>query len=445
MTQNKDEIEQVKSKPQNNSFDQNDYAEFEQYLNDIAHPMSEKQNNQKELMKNWNDENTEAPITPVEKDVENTTVEIQEKNTEYKIQNHEPIMLENETLNFEKQEEKNENLDVENVSDHLNAMTYLINGHEFKKFNLDEEQAKLVEAFLKLNKDESRNIIEENNTPTGFLPPVQENEVSDLDRGIEIEGDGQKAQIKNYSLLPNMNNFFKKDRLQDSLNSLTNNLGSNRDNNAIVENTFDQTKHTISNDHKALQSAVAAQLAVEKMNDLIDSHRNTSESIEKIWKRGVFDDFKGSLVEDAKNQNVDLNKIIRDINEGKNEPRRKEFQNLITNLEYNDPLGKSDLIGMVNSQNEFMRKSKSAMDMLKNDNLDPDMKKEMSYKLKAMIENQENISSKLPDFVNNEGEKIKLSEQLKKFAEQLKASLQVIINSINNKFGVGQSNDSPAP
>jgi len=225
-------------------------------------------------------------------------------------------------------------------------------------------------------------------------------------------------------------------------------IDGNKDPSAVIANRFDSFKSTIANDEMDLKSVVANQLICEKYNDVLDAHQNYSRSIDDFWKFDKMDDFRGQMVEYGKANNKDLNTIVDELNKGENEPLRKMFQDQIDLIE-STPKGKQIISDMYDSHQNFVNKTNSAVDVLKNGEVDLSLKEKFSKDLTQIVENQESISNQVPNFIDKDGKKFNLGEEMKRYAEQIKSALKAVVEFVKSKVGITNNQDdnshSPTP
>ena len=326
-----------------------------------------------------------------------------------------------------------------------NEDAIFINGQEFQKRKLNNNQEDLLLAALKmLQSTNMNNNLENYSSPTPFVKesglPLSSFGSPD---STPSNGGGKGGIVKNYSLFPSLGNMFK-DHSQASLQALNQPIATNLDSQSVINNRVENIKDSVTNNEVALQNVVANQLICEKYNSVLDAHHNYSQNIEKFWKHDRMDDFQGELIEYAKNNNKDINSVVEEMNAGDNEPLRKSFQDHVSNMEVTEN-GKNILSELHSSHRNFMNKSNVAYDVLKNGNIEPSLKDKLHLDLNQVIENQEQLSSKIPSYIDNEGQRIDLGSEMKKYAESIKNAFKAVVDFVKSKAGFGQSNDSPSP
>ncbi|WP_228201067.1 hypothetical protein [Acinetobacter sp. FDAARGOS_559] len=199
-----------------------------------------------------------------------------------------------------------------------------------------------------------------------------------------------------------------------------------------------------------VQHMLSSHLASSKYNDLVNSHKNYSDSINEFWKFDKFEDFRGTLIERGQKENKDLKTLINEMNTDPNSPYRKEFQDLIVNVGSTEK-GKALLSKLNNSHQDFLSRSDSMFEVIQKSELSPDDKTKFENKLSEVVENQAELSSTLPNYINDDGVRISLADEMKKYAESLKKALQVVVDFVKSKVGLSvdgpteQSSSSPSP
>lgn len=360
--------------------------------------------------------------------------------TEYQVLDDELQFSESKDLVVIDSENDQENEIIDDVSKEL----VKVNGQEFFKRKLNTNQEELLLKAMQLLQEKNSNYIYDSFTPPTSLVPAS-NVNSDLVASGGKGGSG--GTVKNYSLFPNLSNLFK-DRSQSALQELNTQIDGNKDPSAVIANRFDSFKSTIANDEMDLKSVVANQLICEKYNDVLDAHQNYSRSIDDFWKFDKMDDFRGQMVEYGKANNKDLNTIVNELNKGENEPLRKMFQDQIDLIE-STPKGKQIISNMYDSHQNFVNKTNSAVDVLKNGEVDLSLKEKFSKDLTQIVENQESISNQVPNFIDKDGKKFNLGEEMKRYAEQIKSALKAVVEFVKSKVGITNNQDdnshSPTP
>ena len=360
--------------------------------------------------------------------------------TEYQVLDDELQFSESKDLVVIDSENDQENEIIDDVSKEL----VKVNGQEFFKRKLNTNQEELLLKAMQLLQEKNSNYIYDSFTPPTSLVPAS-NVNSDLVASGGKGGSG--GTVKNYSLFPNLSNLFK-DRSQSAVQELNTQIDGNKDPSAVIANRFDSFKSTIANDEMDLKSVVANQLICEKYNDVLDAHQNYSRSIDDFWKFDKMDDFRGQMVEYGKANNKDLNTIVDELNKGENEPLRKMFQDQIDLIE-STPKGKQIISDMYDSHQNFVNKTNSAVDVLKNGEVDLSLKEKFSKDLTQIVENQESISNQVPNFIDKDGKKFNLGEEMKRYAEQIKSALKAVVEFVKSKVGITNNQDdnshSPTP
>lgn len=360
--------------------------------------------------------------------------------TEYQVLDDELQFSESKDLVVIDSENDQENEIIDDVSKEL----VKVNGQEFFKRKLNTNQEELLLKAMQLLQEKNSNYIYDSFTPPTSLVPAS-NVHSDLVASGGKGGSG--GTVKNYSLFPNLSNLFK-DRSQSAVQELNTQIDGNKDPSAVIANRFDSFKSTIANDEMDLKSVVANQLICEKYNDVLDAHQNYSRSIDDFWKFDKMDDFRGQMVEYGKANNKDLNTIVDELNKGENEPLRKMFQDQIDLIE-STPKGKQIISNMYDSHQNFVNKTNSAVDVLKNGDVDLSLKEKFSKDLTQIVENQESISNQVPNFIDKDGKKFNLGEEMKRYAEQIKSALKAVVEFVKSKVGITNNQDdnshSPTP
>lgn len=360
--------------------------------------------------------------------------------TEYQVLDDELQFSESKDLVVIDSENDQENEIIDDVSKEL----VKVNGQEFFKRKLNTNQEELLLKAMQLLQEKNSNYIYDSFTPPTSLVPAS-NVNSDLVASGGKGGSG--GTVKNYSLFPNLSNLFK-DRSQSAVQELNTQIDGNKDPSAVIANRFDSFKSTIANDEMDLKSVVANQLICEKYNDVLDAHQNYSRSIDDFWKFDKMDDFRGQMVEYGKANNKDLNTIVDELNKGENEPLRKMFQDHIDLIE-STPKGKQIISNMYDSHQNFVNKTNSAVDVLKNGEVDLSLKEKFSKDLTQIVENQESISNQVPNFIDKDGKKFNLGEEMKRYAEQIKSALKAVVEFVKSKVGITNNQDdnshSPTP
>ena len=360
--------------------------------------------------------------------------------TEYQVLDDELQFSESKDLVVIDSENDQENEIIDDVSKEL----VKVNGQEFFKRKLNTNQEELLLKAMQLLQEKNSNYIYDSFTPPTSLVPAS-NVNSDLVASGGKGGSG--GTVKNYSLFPNLSNLFK-DRSQSAVQELNTQIDGNKDPSAVIANRFDSFKSTIANDEMDLKSVVANQLICEKYNDVLDAHQNYSRSIDDFWKFDKMDDFRGQMVEYGKANNKDLNTIVDELNKGENEPLRKMFQDQIDLIE-STPKGKQIISNMYDSHQNFINKTNSAVDVLKNGEVDLSLKEKFSKDLTQIVENQESISNQVPNFIDKDGKKFNLGEEMKRYAEQIKSALKAVVEFVKSKVGITNNQDdnshSPTP
>ncbi|UYF77342.1 hypothetical protein LSO58_18560 (plasmid) [Acinetobacter ursingii] len=360
--------------------------------------------------------------------------------TEYQVLDDELQFSESKDLVVIDSENDQENEIIDDVSKEL----VKVNGQEFFKRKLNTNQEELLLKAMQLLQEKNSNYIYDSFTPPTSLVPAS-NVNSDLVASGGKGGSG--GTVKNYSLFPNLSNLFK-DRSQSAVQELNTQIDGNKDPSAVIANRFDSFKSTIANDEMDLKSVVANQLICEKYNDVLDAHQNYSRSIDDFWKFDKMDDFRGQMVEYGKANNKDLNTIVNELNKGENEPLRKMFQDQIDLIE-STPKGKQIISNMYDSHQNFVNKTNSAVDVLKNGEVDLSLKEKFSKDLTQIVENQESISNQVPNFIDKDGKKFNLGEEMKRYAEQIKSALKAVVEFVKSKVGITNNQDdnshSPTP
>ena len=360
--------------------------------------------------------------------------------TEYQVLDDELQFSESKDLVVIDSENDQENEIIDDVSKEL----VKVNGQEFFKRKLNTNQEELLLKAMQLLQEKNSNYIYDSFTPPTSLVPAS-NVNSDLVASGGKGGSG--GTVKNYSLFPNLSNLFK-DRSQSAVQELNTQIDGNKDPSAVIANRFDSFKSTIANDEMDLKSVVANQLICEKYNDVLDAHQNYSRSIDDFWKFDQMDDFRGQMVEYGKANNKDLNTIVDELNKGENEPLRKMFQDQIDLIE-STPKGKQIISNMYDSHQNFVNKTNSAVDVLKNGEVDLSLKEKFSKDLTQIVENQESISNQVPNFIDKDGKKFNLGEEMKRYAEQIKSALKAVVEFVKSKVGITNNQDdnshSPTP
>ncbi|MEX5396653.1 DNA repair protein, partial [Acinetobacter baumannii] len=149
-------------------------------------------------------------------------------------------------------------------------------------------------------------------------------------------------------------------------------------------------------------------------------------------------------------ENKDLKTLINEMNTDPNSPYRKEFQDLIVNVGSTEK-GKALLSKLNNSHQDFLSRSDSMFEVIQKSELSPDDKTKFENKLSEVVENQAELSSTLPNYINDDGVRISLADEMKKYAESLKKALQVVVDFVKSKVGLSvdgpteQSSSSPSP
>ncbi|MDI9722249.1 hypothetical protein QM294_15990 [Acinetobacter junii] len=360
--------------------------------------------------------------------------------TEYQVLDDELQFSDSKELVVIDSENDQENEIIDDVSKEL----VKVNGQEFFKRKLNINQEELLLKAMQLLQEKNSNYIYDSFTPPTSLVPAS-NVNSDL---VASGGKGNSGgTVKNYSLFPNLSNLFK-DRSQNAVQELNTQIDGNKDPSAVIANRFDSFKSTIANDEMDLKSVVANQLICEKYNDVLDAHQNYSQSIDDFWKFDKMDDFRGQMVEYGKANNKDLNTIVDELNKGENEPLRKMFQDQIDLIE-STPKGKQIISNMYDSHQNFVNKTNSAVDVLKNGEVDLSLKEKFSKDLTQIVENQESISNQVPNFIDKDGKKFNLGEEMKRYAEQIKSALKAVVEFVKSKVGITNNQDdnshSPTP
>jgi len=360
--------------------------------------------------------------------------------TQYQVLDDELQFSDSKDLVVIDSENDQENEIIDDVSKEL----VKVNGQEFFKRKLNTNQEELLLKAMQLLQEKNSNYIYDSFTPPTSLVPAS-NVNSDL---VASGGKGNSGgTVKNYSLFPNLSNLFK-DRSQNAVQELNTQIDSNKDPSAVIANRFDSFKSTIANDEMDLKSVVANQLICEKYNDVLDAHQNYSQSIDDFWKFDKMDDFRGQMVEYGKANNKDLNTIVDELNKGENEPLRKMFQDQIDLIE-STPKGKQIISNMYDSHQNFVNKTNSAVDVLKNGEVDLSLKEKFSKDLTQIVENQESISNQVPNFIDKDGKKFNLGEEMKRYAEQIKSALKAVVEFVKSKVGITNNQDdnshSPTP
>jgi len=337
-----------------------------------------------------------------------------------------------------------ENDQKQEIIDDVSKELVKVNGQEFFKRKLNSNQEELLLKAMQLLQEKNSNYIYDNFTPPTSLVPTS-NANSDLVASGGKGGSG--GTVKNYSLFPNLSNLFK-DRSQTAMQELNTQIDGNKDPSAVIANRYDSIKSTIANDEMDLKSVVANQLICEKYNDVLDAHQNYSQSIDDFWKFDKMDDFRGQMVEYGKANNKDINTIVNELNKGENEPLRKMFQDQIDLIE-STPKGKQIISNMYDSHQNFVNKTNSAVDVLKNGEVDLSLKEKFSKDLTQIVENQESISNQVPNFIDKDGKKFNLGEEMKRYAEQIKSALKAVVEFVKSKVGITNNQDdnsySPTP
>lgn len=360
--------------------------------------------------------------------------------TQYQVLDDELQFSDSKDLVVIDSENDQENEIIDDVSKEL----VKVNGQEFFKRKLNTNQEELLLKAMQLLQEKNSNYIYDSFTPPTSLVPAS-NVNSDL---VASGGKGNSGgTVKNYSLFPNLSNLFK-DRSQNAVQELNTQIDGNKDPSAVIANRFDSFKSTIANDEMDLKSVVANQLICEKYNDVLDAHQNYSQSIDDFWKFDKMDDFRGQMVEYGKANNKDLNTIVDELNKGENEPLRKMFQDQIDLIE-STPKGKQIISNMYDSHQNFVNKTNSAVDVLKNGEVDLSLKEKFSKDLTQIVENQESISNQVPNFIDKDGKKFNLGEEMKRYAEQIKSALKAVVEFVKSKVGITNNQDdnshSPTP
>lgn len=339
-----------------------------------------------------------------------------------------------------------ENDQKQEIIDDVSKELVKVNGQEFFKRKLNSNQEELLLKAMQLLQEKNANYIYDNFTPpTSLVPTSNANANSDLVASGGKGGSG--GTVKNYSLFPNLSNLFK-DRSQTAMQELNTQIDGNKDPSAVIANRYDSIKSTIANDEMDLKSVVTNQLICEKYNDVLDAHQNYSQSIDDFWKFDKMDDFRGQMVEYGKANNKDINTIVNELNKGENEPLRKMFQDQIDLIE-STPKGKQIISNMYDSHQNFVNKTNSAVDVLKNGEVDLSLKEKFSKDLTQIVENQESISNQVPNFIDKDGKKFNLGEEMKRYAEQIKSALKAVVEFVKSKVGITNNQDdnsySPTP
>ncbi|HFC9456404.1 TPA: hypothetical protein ACF0SF_003362 [Acinetobacter nosocomialis] len=339
-----------------------------------------------------------------------------------------------------------ENDQKQEIIDDVSKELVKVNGQEFFKRKLNSNQEELLLKAMQLLQEKNANYIYDNFTPpTSLVPTSNANANSDLVASGGKGGSG--GTVKNYSLFPNLSNLFK-DRSQTAMQELNTQIDGNKDPSAVIANRYDSIKSTIANDEMDLKSVVANQLICENYNDVLDAHQNYSQSIDDFWKFDKMDDFRGQMVEYGKANNKDINTIVNELNKGENEPLRKMFQDQIDLIE-STPKGKQIISNMYDSHQNFVNKTNSAVDVLKNGEVDLSLKEKFSKDLTQIVENQESISNQVPNFIDKDGKKFNLGEEMKRYAEQIKSALKAVVEFVKSKVGITNNQDdnsySPTP
>ena len=339
-----------------------------------------------------------------------------------------------------------ENDQKQEIIDDISKELVKVNGQEFFKRKLNSNQEELLLKAMQLLQEKNANYIYDNFTPpTSLVPTSNANANSDL---VASDGKGGSGgTVKNYSLFPNLSNLFK-DRSQTAMQELNTQIDGKKDPSAVIANRYDSIKSTIANDEMDLKSVVANQLICEKYNDVLDAHQNYSQSIDDFWKFDKMDEFRGQMVEYGKANNKDINTIVNELNKGENEPLRKMFQDQIDLIE-STPKGKQIISNMYDSHQNFVNKTNSAVDVLKNGEVDLSLKEKFSKDLTQIVENQESISNQVPNFIDKDGKKFNLGEEMKRYAEQIKSALKAVVEFVKSKVGITNNQDdnsySPTP
>ncbi|WP_375591489.1 hypothetical protein [Acinetobacter baumannii] len=106
---------------------------------------------------------------------------------------------------------------------------------------------------------------------------------------------------------------------------------------------------------------------------------------------------------------------------------------------------------MNNSHQDFLSRSDSMFEVIQKSELSPDDKTKFENKLSEVVENQAELSSTLPNYINDDGVRISLADEMKKYAESLKKALQVVVDFVKSKVGLSvdgpteQPSSSPSP
>ena len=329
----------------------------------------------------------------------------------------------------------------------IDSEKVIVNGVEFLKKKIASNQDELLQSTLGLLK-EKHSHFDQFQTPTHFVNPSSQTlPMNDLDsNSIGSEG-GKAGVVKNYSLFPSLGNMFK-NNAETALQQLNSPTASNLNPNDALNNKFKGFTDSINNQEESLINAVSNQLACEKFNAVLDSHQSYNSAIEKFWKHDNMHDFQGELIEYAKSANKDFNSVIEDMNNGNNEPLRKAFQEHITNMESSES-GKSTISSLHDSHRNFINKTNTAVDVLQNAKLSENVKEKLQKDVDQVLENQEAISSQIPSYINNDGHKIDLAEEMRKYVDSIKLALKAVVDFVKSKVGLSSNNqpenNSPAP
>ncbi|MGQ1270037.1 DNA repair protein (plasmid) [Acinetobacter baumannii] len=351
-------------------------------------------------------------------------------------------------VNFEELDNKSEKLAKEDEPQvkELNEVqeNIIINGKEFNYEQLDpndiEKHEQLRAALAQLLGNTNAASFQ---NPSQINPvistPLVRPQLPDIN-----ESSAQPSTVKNYSLFPSFANL-KKATPENALSLLQAEqvLQTSQNLNA-AENA------TPSMNTENIQHMLSSHLASSKYNDLVKSHKNYSDSINEFWKFDKFEDFRGTLIERGQKENKDLKTLINEMNTDPNSPYRKEFQDLIVNVGSTEK-GKALLSKLNNSHQDFLSRSDSMFEVIQKSELSPDDKTKFENKLSEVVENQAELSSTLPNYINDDGVRISLADEMKKYAESLKKALQVVVDFVKSKVGLSvdgptqQSSSSPSP
>lgn len=353
-----------------------------------------------------------------------------------------PINNEEMIQKSEVKEEK-EKIDVNDVGV---PEQLIINGKEFNFEQIDpndiEKHEQLRAALSQLLGNTNASTFQSPSqinpvTSTPLIPPS----MPDFN-----ENSAQPSTVKNYSLFPSFANL-KKATPDNALSLLQAEQLLQTSQNIQAPASENSGAHM---NTQNVQHMLSSHLASSKYNDLVNSHKNYSDSINEFWKFDKFEDFRGTLIERGQKENKDLKTLINEMNTDPNSPYRKEFQDLIVNVGSTEK-GKALLSKLNNSHQDFLSRSDSMFEVIQKSELSPDDKTKFENKLSEVVENQAELSSTLPNYINDDGVRISLADEMKKYAESLKKALQVVVDFVKSKVGLSvdgpteQPSSSPSP